>query len=124
MQYKSYIVEEDIDVIKESLVLFYGENLGLQNDIKSLIKKRNKDSEILYFTQDELLQLIKLTNNETVKGINKNIYIEINNYIKSCVDFINYEIKGETEKYFQKFKNNSCFSYEKKIKMYLNSIRL
>ena len=74
------------------------------------------------FTQDELLQLIKLTNNKTVHGINKNILIEINNYIKSCVDFINYEIKGETEKYFKKFKNNSCFSYEKKIKSYLNSI--
>ena len=76
------------------------------------------------FSENELLQLIKLTNNETFDGINKNLLIEINNYIKSCVDFINYEIKGETEKYFQKFKNNSCFSYEKKIKMYLNSIRL
>ena len=41
MQYKSYIIEEDIDVIKESLVLFYGENLGLQNDIKSLINTFN-----------------------------------------------------------------------------------
>ena len=76
------------------------------------------------FTQNELLQLIKLTNNEKNYGINKNLLIEINNYIKSCVDFINYEIKGETEKYFQKFKANSCFSYEKKIKTYLNSIRL
>ena len=64
MQYKSYIVEEDIDVIKESLVLFYGENLGLQNDVKSLIKKRNKDSEILYFTQDELLKNEDLLFNE------------------------------------------------------------
>ena len=64
MQYKSYIVEEDIDVIKESLVLFYGENLGLQNDIKSLIKKRNKDSGILYFTQDELLKNEDLLFNE------------------------------------------------------------
>ena len=76
------------------------------------------------FTHDELLQLIKITNNETVDGLNINLFIEINNYIKSCVNFINYEIKGETEKYFQKFKNNSCFSYEKKIKMYLNSIHL
>ena len=65
------------------------------------------------FTQDELLQLIKLTNNKTIDGINKNIFIEINNYIKSCANFINYEINGETEIYFQKFKNNSCFSYEK-----------
>ena len=76
------------------------------------------------FTQNELLQLIKLTNDETIDGINKNLLIEINNYVKSCVDFINYEIKGETEKYLKKFKNNSCFSYEKKIKMYLNSINL
>ena len=35
-----------------------------------------------------------------------------------------YEINGETDRYFQKFKKNSCFSYEKKIKMYLNSISL
>ena len=76
------------------------------------------------FTENELLQLIKLTNNETIDGINKNLLIQINNYILSCVDFINYEINGETEKYFQKFKNNSCFSYEKKIKTYLNSIHL
>ena len=76
------------------------------------------------FTENELLQLIKLTNNETIDGINKNLLIEINNYIRSCVDFINYEIQGKTEIYFQKFKNNSCFSYEKKIKMYLNSISL
>ena len=74
-------------------------------------------------TQNELLQLIKLTNDETIDGINKNLLIEINNYIKSCVDFINYEIKGETEKYFQKFKNNSCFLM-KKIKMYLNLLSL
>ncbi len=76
------------------------------------------------FTKNELLQLIKLTNDETIDGINKNLLIEINNYIKSCVDFINHEINGETDKYFQKFKNNSCFSYEKQIKTYLNSIRL
>ena len=74
------------------------------------------------FTQDELMQLIKLTRDENLNGINKNILIEINNYIKSCVDYINYEIKGEPEKYFQKYKKTSCFSYERKIKLYLNSI--
>ena len=76
------------------------------------------------FTENELLQLIKLTNNETIDGINKNLLIEINNYIKSCVNYINYEINGETKIYFQKFKNHSCFSYEQKIKTYLKSIRL
>ena len=29
------------------------------------------------FTENELLQLIKLTNNETIDGINKNLFIEI-----------------------------------------------
>ena len=76
------------------------------------------------FSQDELLKLIKLTRAENIDGINKNILIEINNYIKSCVIFIDYEINGETDKYFQKFKKNSCFTYEKKIKIYLNSISL
>tara|TARA_B100001027_G_scaffold88191_1_gene60504 strand:+ start:187 stop:570 length:384 start_codon:yes stop_codon:yes gene_type:complete len=76
------------------------------------------------FSQDELLKLIKLTRGKTIDGINKDIFIEINNYITSCVIFINYEINGETDKYFQKFKNNSCFSYEKKIKLYLNSVSL
>jgi len=76
------------------------------------------------FSQDELLKLIKLTRAENIDGINKNILIEINNYIKSCVIFIDYEINGEIDRYFQKFKKNSCFSYEKKIKMYLNSISL
>ena len=52
MQYKSYIVEEDIDVIKESLVLFYGENLGLQNDIKSLIKKKKQRfRDFIFYTR-------------------------------------------------------------------------
>ena len=76
------------------------------------------------FSQDELLQLIKLTNDKSIDGINKNILIEINNYIKSCANFIYYDINGETEKYFHKFKKNSCFSYEKKIKTYLKSIDL
>ena len=58
------------------------------------------------FTENELIQLIKLTNDKTIDGINENLLIEINNYIKSCVEFINYEIEGQTEKYFQKFKNN------------------
>ena len=96
MQYKSYIVEEDIDVIKESLVLFYGENLGLQNDIKSLIKKRNKDSEILYFTQDELLKNEDLLFNEILNISlfdKKKVFI-----IDQVSDKISKIIEGDFEK--------------------------
>ena len=73
------------------------------------------------FNVHELLQLVNLTKNDNINAINKDLLIEINNYTKSCVHFINYEIRGETEKYFKKFKNNSCFTYEKKIKKYLST---
>tara|TARA_B100000242_G_C42733246_1_gene342253 strand:+ start:163 stop:546 length:384 start_codon:yes stop_codon:yes gene_type:complete len=76
------------------------------------------------FDKNDLLELFKLTKDENFIGINKDLLIEINSYINSCVDFINYEIKGETKKYFKKFKKNSCFSYEKKIKKYLSAIHL
>ena len=72
--------------------------------------------------QNQLLYLIHLTLDKNINGINKDIIIDINNYINSCVNFINYEIKGETKKYFEKYKLNSCFSFERKIKNQLKLI--
>ena len=37
MIYKSYLVEENIEILKNNLVLIYGENLGLINDLKKKI---------------------------------------------------------------------------------------
>ena len=76
------------------------------------------------FKQNELLHLIRLTQDNNLNGINKDIIIDINNYVNSCVNFINYEIKGETKKYIKKYKLNSCFSYESKIKNQLKLISL
>ena len=39
MQYKSYLIEDDINKINENIILFYGENIGLQNEFKDKIKK-------------------------------------------------------------------------------------
>ena len=39
MIYKSFLVENNINVLKNKLILFYGENLGLINEFK---KKNNK----------------------------------------------------------------------------------
>ena len=39
MIYKSYILEQNINALKEKIALFYGENLGLKNDIKTKIIK-------------------------------------------------------------------------------------
>ncbi len=74
------------------------------------------------FTQCELLKLVNLTEDHSKIGINKNIVIEITNYINSCVTYINFEMKNETEEYFKKFKKNTCFFYEKKIKQLLKDI--
>ena len=56
MIHKSYLVEENLEILKSNLVLFYGENLGLINDFKIKISKRNQKNKILKFNQDEILK--------------------------------------------------------------------
>ena len=69
------------------------------------------------FNIDELKHLISITNLFDVKNYSHDISTLINNYIKSCVDYLNHEIDGNTDEYFKKFNNNNnCFSYEKKIR--------
>ena len=56
MIYKSYLVEENFDIIKNNIVLFYGENIGLLNEFKNKIKSLNKTKKILIFTQSEIIK--------------------------------------------------------------------
>ena len=42
MIYKSYLVEKNIGLLKNKIVLFYGENLGLKNELKEKKKKNKK----------------------------------------------------------------------------------
>lgn len=75
------------------------------------------------FSMDELKYLYSITDVFKIKEFNHTISSLINNYIRSCVDYLNHEIDGNTEGYFKKFdKNNNCFAYEKKIKNELNKI--
>ena len=77
------------------------------------------------FNIDELKHLISITNLFDVKNYSHDISTLINNYIKSCVDYLNHEIDGKTDEYFQKFNNNNnCFSYEKKIKKSLTKYQI
>mgnify|MGYP000864048324 FL=1 len=41
MIYKSYLVEQNVEILKNNLVLIYGENLGLINDLKIKILEKN-----------------------------------------------------------------------------------
>ena len=57
MQYKSYLIEDDINKINENIILFYGENIGLQNEFKDKIKKE-KNIDIISFNQQEILGIL------------------------------------------------------------------
>ena len=113
MQYKSYLVEQNFNLLKERFILFYGDNLGLKQDFKKKIKSYYKQNEIISFTQEEIL------NNETnffneIKNISlfetKKIYI-----INQANDKI-LEIFKEIE---QKFDDQNIYLFaevlEKKI---------
>ena len=127
MQYKSYLVEQNFNLLKESFILFYGDNLGLKQDFKKKIKSYNKQNEIISFTQEEIL------NNETnffseIKNISlfetKKIYIinqasdkiiEIFKEIEEKFDDLNIylfaevlEKKSKLRNYFEK--SNKCGS--------------
>ena len=56
MIYKSYKVEENLEILKNNIILFYGDNKGLVNEFKENIKKNNKSAKLNNFEQDKILQ--------------------------------------------------------------------
>ncbi len=60
MNYKSYLVEKNINLLKSKIILFYGENLGLVNELKNKVKQNSKNASIIKFDQDEIIKDDKL----------------------------------------------------------------
>ena len=56
MIFKSYLVEQDINVISTDLILFFGENIGLKNEFKNKIKTNNKNAKTITFFQEEIIK--------------------------------------------------------------------
>ncbi len=54
MIYKSYLLENNINIDKKAF-LFFGENLGLIGDFKNKIRSLSKEKEIINFSQDDLI---------------------------------------------------------------------
>ena len=53
---KSYIVEQNVEVLKNyQATLIYGENIGIKDDIKEQIIRLNKNSEIITFFESDIL---------------------------------------------------------------------
>ena len=55
MIFKSYLLEENLNSLKNNISLFYGENLGLIDLFKYKIKLKYKKNELLKFDQQEIL---------------------------------------------------------------------
>ena len=57
MIFKSFIIEKNIKLLDtNSANIFYGENIGLKDDLKIQIKNLYEDYEILTLMQDEILK--------------------------------------------------------------------
>ena len=61
---KSYLIEQNINLLDKKIFLFFGENLGLKNELKDKIILQNKESEIISFLQEEILKKEELLYNE------------------------------------------------------------
>lgn len=97
MIYKSYLVENNIDMLKNKITLFYGENIGLLDDFKNLIIKKKK-GEIFKFSQDDILQKSEQFENEitNISLFNQNkIFLinEVNDKIFNIIQEIKIENK-------------------------------
>ena len=56
MIFKSYLIDENLDLLKNNIVLFYGENIGLINEFKKKIKDTDKDKTLLTYSENEILK--------------------------------------------------------------------
>ena len=68
MIYKSYLIEENIKILKNNCVLFYGENLGLIEDLKRKITLANSKNKILRYSQEDIIRNEEIFFNE-IKNI-------------------------------------------------------
>ena len=66
MIYKSFLLEENINNLKNKVILFYGENLGLKNDFKKLLKYKNRENEVISFNQEQIIKNSNTLHNEVL----------------------------------------------------------
>jgi len=87
---KSFLVEKNLSIVNEYFVtLFYGENIGLKDEIKKRIKEKYKNYEQINFNQDEVIKneaLEEQIYNVSLFSKNKVIFVsEISDKIKKKI---------------------------------------
>ena len=60
MIFKSYVVEENIEILTSNYILFYGENTGLIEDFKNTIIKKNHKNNVIKLFQEDILNNNKI----------------------------------------------------------------
>ena len=146
MIFKSFIVEKNISLLDSCYaVLFYGENIGLKDDLKNFIKNHNKDCEQISFHQNDIIknpnslneQILNtsLFNKKKIIIINdfseklKNNIIEITQDLKKDIKIFifaeNLDRKSATRSHFENEKNLGvvpCYQdNEKALSIYLRN---
>ena len=90
MIYKSFLVENNIEILKNNLILFYGENFGLKENFKNLIKEKNKNIIVKNLFQEDFIKNKEIIYNEILNGSlfdEKKIFF-LNNCNDKILDFI------------------------------------
>ena len=99
---KSYIAEQNIKILTDyQAVLTYGENKGIQDDIKEKIKALNKDGEVITFFENDLLKnnlLYEKLSNQSLFASKKIIFLQevsdkIFSKIEECLEKRNDDTK-------------------------------
>lgn len=124
MIFKSYLVEENIEILKNNFTLFYGENLGLQDDFKKNITRLEKKNLVLSYSQEQIINDENLFYNELdnqslfedkkiflINNISEKFYILAGNILKRIKTNKVYLFSNQLEKksklrnFFEKEKN-------------------
>tara|TARA_Y100001958_G_C21206681_1_gene532707 strand:+ start:202 stop:1191 length:990 start_codon:yes stop_codon:yes gene_type:complete len=100
MIYKSYLVEDNIKILKNNLVLFYGENLGLLKDFKNKIINENSNNTVIKLSQEDIIKndniLFNQISNKSLFDKNKIIFInEVTDKIIKIIEELHSEIKSD-----------------------------
>ena len=97
---KSYIIEKNISNFeKYQASLIFGENVGIKEDIKELLKNKNKTAEIINLFEEEILKhkdiLYNNVNNKSLFNEKKIIFIH--HVTDKIVDQINEVLEKENK---------------------------
>ena len=105
MQYKNYLVENNLESIDKKLFLFFGENLGYKIDIQKKLRTNFKEYEVIKFIQDEILK------NESVLLNEINNVSLFNTKKMFVIDQVSDKLINIIEEVSKKINNNKLFLF-------------